>query len=102
MATHTPGPWSMKIRAHREGECGPGIWITAPDHVTVVDTGAPDVFPLRDADARLILAAPGLLAACRMFVTVGVHHEWRRQFPELWESVQAAIHKAEPVRPPVC
>ncbi|KKM52182.1 hypothetical protein LCGC14_1555120 [marine sediment metagenome] len=66
-AEHTPGPWTLSIRTEPEGLLGPGIHIYRSDgnQATVVDTGAMDVWPLHEANARLIAAAPDLLEACQ-------------------------------------
>lgn len=61
---HTPGPWKVTRRMTKEGGCDRGIWIYGNDR-TVFDSGALDVFPLRDDDAALIAAAPDLLSACK-------------------------------------
>lgn len=65
--THTPGPWNIAIRNRHEGECAPGLWITGANN-TVVDTGNLKAWPLSDANARLIAAAPDMLAALRWLV----------------------------------
>ena len=68
MIRHTPGPWAILSRKHgiftvgREG---------AKTFVTAIDTLDSDPLQRRIADARLIAAAPDLLAAA-MLVLRGV------------------------------
>lgn len=64
-AEHTPAPWSVYLRKKAEGECLPGLWIHNPEtHRTVCDGGAPNEFPLSNADRKLIEGSPKLLDRC--------------------------------------
>lgn len=53
---HTPGPW------RNAGLVGSGIWIKASKQIAVVY--GPRINASAEANARLIAAAPDLLAAC--------------------------------------
>lgn len=98
---HTPGPWvvdrTVALGAY-------GVWTeyaTHPGHdgagypseVCSVFRGNKSDFPqeIRDANAKLIAAAPDLLDACirakEMFEDIGIHHE-------LIEFLSEAIDKA--------
>jgi len=61
---HTPGPWAVHF-IDRDGK--PSLWIYSHDNGTpsrtVVETGALDCWPLSEANAQLIAAAPELLEA---------------------------------------
>ena len=65
---HTPGPWTA-------GTAGPNYWINADDERTVAFIGGGDsIFAKHrdtphEANARLIAAAPDLLAALRGLVS---------------------------------
>ena len=66
-AAHTPGPW--RAQESKSGACvmifGPGEWKLAEAHsyqAQYEDEGAPTK-DTREANARLIAAAPDLLAA---------------------------------------
>lgn len=57
-AGHTPGPWTVITTKPRS------LHIFNNEAArTIVDTGAMDVYPLSEADLRLIAAAPEMLAA---------------------------------------
>jgi hypothetical protein len=64
-ATHTPGPWNVE---HPYGE--PGVYVAGPNTGLIAKLCAPDSHLFNadkpvsiDANARLIAAAPELLAA---------------------------------------
>ena len=64
-AQHTPGPWEVHTE-RSSGSGQPWIFQTAKGggcERTVFDGDAVDVWPLREANAALIAAAPDLLAA---------------------------------------
>ena len=73
-AKHTPGPWRLSensdgtitIHATDEGGC----------RVAEVDTENVDDHSIALADARLIAAAPDLLAALRPLVAEACHAGW--------------------------
>lgn len=92
MSNHTPGPW----------DCAPGQRVDGFDYFMVYDAHEARV-PCTDANARLIAAAPELLAALRdaendlMLVAMG-----NTELDRLEESalacaarIRAAIAKAE-------
>lgn len=102
MSAHTPGPWKAG-RTDMQSYCGmTGEPFTNIYHATMKDgehhvTG--DALPLviakavgegNKANARLIAAAPDMLAALKAVQEYG--HE---DSPKKWEIIQAAIDKAE-------
>lgn len=92
---HTPGPWEW--RNNKYGE----LRLFGPDNATVI--GVDDqcsttkneahVATWNDADARLIAAAPDLLAACKLIAAMAVG--WEPLTPGDIAEVTAAIAKAE-------
>jgi hypothetical protein len=67
MAEHTPGPWRVVTASH-----GRTVGVVADDQVTVVTIrSASDE---DRANARLIAAAPALLAACKALVRRNQKH----------------------------
>ena len=57
-ARHTPGPWTYPG--------GTGNFVGGPDRLRIADLGGLERSPEeRQANARLIAAAPDLLAACK-------------------------------------
>jgi hypothetical protein len=84
--THTPGPWD---------------WATLGNDIGIMATGDEPFCRLRTreetydqalADAKLIAAAPELLAALKV---VAGSENWRCSADEEWDIVNAAIAKAE-------
>ena len=90
----------------------PGPWALAPDGLTVWSSD--DVRPNRiaqvqawplgvgDNNARLISAAPDLLAACQaagpLLLALGVKTDWPQQVLTTIEMVKAAVIKATAVK----
>lgn len=73
---HTPGPWTIFgdciVTCNHDGSVPLNARIVAPLVELRRPDGAPSFrFQTTDADARLIAAAPDLLAACRFLVE---HH----------------------------
>ena len=107
MNTHTPGPWT--IDTSYDARSGPHTYIQREydgDGVTgiagiytIAEVADQAFLPdgVQEANARLIAAAPDLLAACRLACLVmakgnGLSYVDRR---EAHEAVIAAIRKAE-------
>ena len=99
-STHTPGPWEAFPAKTQDGEetisiRGDGTWIATMD---VVSTGGPFVLPESGpANARLIAAAPDLLAVCETLrrAIAWSHTEDRMDDAEQLAMIDAAIAKAE-------
>jgi hypothetical protein len=94
MSKHTPGPWT----AEEAGRSG--CWISTPVHpFTIVDSIDDEcrhgaiTGPNADANARLIAAAPDLLAALKLAVQQN-DHDMQMTGDEL-RICRAAIAKAE-------
>src|SRR5690606_38890262 len=91
---HTPGPWIIRKLVTQAGPASRGYAIECnEDQEQVVD------FVYKEADARLIAAAPELLAALVYLMTIadGSGRERYIQFqltPEFLEPARAAIAKA--------
>lgn len=64
---HTPGPWRYfdPIGDAVDSECGPYLQIAAGEGYTLGGNGFGITGYISEADARLIVAAPDLLASCR-------------------------------------
>jgi len=69
MSAHTPGPWAVRLREGRVGE-RLQLAIVAPRHGELYQLAVLSCVSLDegDANARLIAAAPELLAALRGIV----------------------------------
>jgi hypothetical protein len=93
---HTPGPWRVAAMRGFAGSIGVG-----PKGETAVAVIAADAFPSeREANARLIAAAPELLAALRAMIGVWEHGIDPSDEQEIGEPTavrwaRAAIAKAE-------
>ena len=115
MSAHTPGPWEIREVAHgsipsslcqvyRVEICAPQYLYGKRTHsryiANIVDyTDWTD----QPANARLIAAAPDLLAACRMVCrafTLESRHGLETALSQAYEDCKAAITKAECVDPP--
>ena len=86
MSKHTPGPW-IALRERTAGTFFNSYAIMQRDEIiahTTTDIGAKT-----EADARLIAAAPDLLAACEALVA-----GWEHNLTEPMALVRAAIAKA--------
>ena len=100
MSKHTPGPWrywACKVDSRANPPMYDYAQFANPNgHVF----RAPLLY-LREEDARLIAAAPDLLAACRMVVMLrqlgGMLPGSRDVVQAIVEAAQAAIGKAEAV-----
>lgn len=101
MSEHTPGPWSARLRHGQSIRIGDtdfdgDVWqIDAPDwmYMAAVATSCGTNDEGSEANARLIAAAPELLAACREFVRkveAGAARSTRS-----YQQMTAAIAKAE-------
>lgn len=95
MSKHTPGPWQFDDDDNTIiSDSRPGLAIASIDRI---DRGGPKDYEFGDesiANARLILAAPALLATLKAM--------WDRWEPDMteadrrmWEDASAAIAKAE-------
>ena len=80
MSKHTPGPWTFV----HEGGIDGGYFIDAKEDVVVLPRGR-----LNEADARLIAAAPDLLAALKAVM------EAAEKWSPAIDQGRAAIAKAE-------
>ena len=89
MAEHTPGPWYQNISAKYPVFAG-----EAPNHVHIASIlhGASD--SEREANLRLIAAAPDLLYACQILIRL-VELEVVGDTPNEVKTARAAIAKAK-------
>lgn len=60
-AQHTPGPWTISDEPN-------GFFIYSEARKQVNDPAIAHIYKDREADSRLIAAAPDLLTACRDFI----------------------------------
>jgi len=91
---HTPGPWSA---IPDSGEDHEGDWYILTDEEEAIATG------LSEPDARLIAAAPDLLAVCKRMVaeagpaTLPLNAAMVANFVTIYVDMRAIIAKAEGV-----
>lgn len=91
---HTSGPWNHGRNANADG------WLIASYPVDPADP-CREVSPCvhREEDARLVAAAPDLLAACKLFKRwaseCGVIDPLAPEDVAVWDAAIAAIAKAE-------
>ena len=97
---HTPGPWAVKGKAP-----GPVVYAEGRrEHICVVQHDldqpyqmAKETYAQAEADARVIAAAPDMLAACEEVAEI-IHHRAGTGDPDLHranEILRAAIAKAK-------
>ena len=86
-ATHTPGPWVVHPTAHHPAVRSVGTSDTGPRRICTV--GSMNGNPVDKKNARLIAAAPELLAALQFVMTAS-----GEQLSTAFEQAQAAISKA--------
>lgn len=77
---HTPGPWTLS-----------GNIVNGPHYAVAIVGG---IYPTQDANARLIAAAPELLAALKMARTAFVRRS-NSYHSNFLDELNAAIAKAE-------
>lgn len=82
MSKHTKGPWIINANRIKGGDYPDGI-----AHVMDADAGE-----IRNANARLIAAAPELLEALKIAIRVGVAQKCSSEQIDL---IEKAIAKAE-------
>ena len=94
---HTPGPW--EIRPHNDAEIRDARWIFAKSGLVCKDVYG-DSLDQSDANARLIAAAPDLLAALQDtvesldYAAKVLHAPEKSKFRENVANARAAIAKA--------
>lgn len=91
-AKHTPGPWETYHECGDESVLGPDGFMVADCAIFSLRPGAPTVERCR-ANARLIAAAPDMLAALRALVPADFDQH-PDDFTEEWHAARAAIAKA--------
>ena len=90
---HTPGPWEVRTDGELFAICGPAKWIVTVDvdeegNIALQD--GTSEYEVNQANARLIAAAPELLAACEAVLCDGDCYN-----DAIMEEVRAAIAKAK-------
>ena len=91
MSGHTPGPWEADENDSQE-QC-----VVGGDHTIVCYMSG--LGPQTDADKKLIVAAPDLLAALQAFVDAndnGPANEWVQRMTACDKKAREAIAKATP------
>jgi hypothetical protein len=82
MSGYTPGPWSVDFVAKYPDKPKVVYGIQSADGTVIVETDA-GFYPPREADARLIAAAPEMLAELQNIITANIHQEDRRRIEEV-------------------
>lgn len=90
-AKHVPGPWGYDMN-HTIATFDDEDWGKSIAQLPVGSHGRPPTVE-EQANARLIAAAPDLLAACKAFEEYYAHGDLN-QFAELQKTVRDAIAKA--------
>ena len=85
MSKHTPGPWKIEWGEDSSGPFVAEICSENGDHIVDTESGN---YPPYEADARLIAAAPDLLAVCKRQLAMGEPFS-------MHEAMRAAVDKAE-------
>lgn len=93
MTDHTPGPWTFDPNLDPENE--PVIWSPAGLDVATVETGAARDENQIVANARLIAAAPELLAVLESLWDAYTAPDGALGDEDMWLAVAAAIAKAK-------
>jgi hypothetical protein len=99
--THTPGPWNADgYHVRQSGQCGTrmisDVCYTGPHHTP------PEEYPKScriadEANARLIAAAPEMLEALEMLITIEPNYFSADAYERsLWENARDIIAKATP------
>lgn len=86
MSEHTPGPWGL-VEERTENH-DREFYVTGTDHGLVAEA-------YEVADARLIAAAPDLLAALEAAWPGLSGQSYERPISEVWEQARSAIAKAK-------
>ena len=90
VSKHTPGPW----RIDEWGDIVAGLRDIA-ETAHIWNDGGDDTLPeMRRANARLIAAAPDLLAACKALLDA-IEGDSIAYWHPIWDDVRAAIAAAE-------
>ena len=95
MSAHTPGPW--EVEGDQIVTTDAGIPICSTPLADEIAWGGPDLINEVEANARLIAAAPDLLATVKLLIERACPHP-DEMTPEEYaalESARAAIAKAE-------
>lgn len=98
MDKHTPGPWKWDYsNSEVEGDCGHVIpWSLDSDDCHVLVPQQTCWIDVNPADARLIAAAPELLAACKLACGILAYQVDDPDIQELvLPEIRAAIKAAE-------
>lgn len=94
---HTPGPWTADGKGCRLAGVGDVVNADCVSLVEISATSRPSHYDLspeeRDANTRLIAAAPDLLTACQAALNDRMYNDW----PEVADLLIAAIAKAEEI-----
>lgn len=98
MAHHTPGPWTIERMPIQSCGGSNTCYKIGPFQACIYDDWRPREVGISEnensANARLIAAAPDLLAACEAAVVWMDAPEWRREKPRILAMANAAIAKA--------
>lgn len=85
---HTPGPWMVTATEDCYCVANAGRYVIVPERGKVKADNS-------EADARLIAAAPELLAALERMLSKAYKQNWNDNYPEELEQAESAIAKAK-------
>jgi hypothetical protein len=99
MSKHTPGPWTVDEEILHEGKlhvAGRSATVEAGDKgiCKLIRHSQSTHDPVSEANARLIAAAPDLLAACEAALGIVADCNEYDGFPEVFAQIRTAIAKA--------
>lgn len=92
---HTPGPWWVKAEFYIAAGDDPEDWQHVGNVTDIDDDGQDLPVEVWQANAKLIAAAPDLLAACKEFVNWYGSDSSEFNRDNAYERARAAIAKAE-------
>jgi len=100
MTTHTPGPWRLVTRSNQHGLAALAVAIDkpgcAPSWLPGKGFGLASTLTAQDeANARLIAAAPDMLAALKLCEAFCKGHQETPEKVVRYQQARAAIAKAE-------
>ena len=94
--SHTPGHWTYFMRTRADAKKVTGFYIKPENGYDIAELHVTSSRPREEqmANARLIAAAPKLLAACQAVLDRHNYQGTGQPWPELFRQVRAAVADA--------